>query len=547
MPRNYTPTNDQTLSRMLGDLRRRIRFHVAAEAVLCALVFLGVVFWGGLLLDWLFEPAPTVRLASHVAIAIVVGGMLLWLGVRRWTARLPAHSLALLVERHHPELAERLSTAVDLQRNPKQAAELHPELVARTQHSAAEAAAALEVGEILDRPRLARFAAGTVCLALSIVILALAAPQIWKTYANRIALSPDRWPRSVQLSIDGFVEDGHGGLSRKVARNSDVPIVVAASLANGLKAPGRVTIRYRWQDGQRGRDDLVRIGSAEPGRDAAQRYEYLFERITGSVDFDIRGGDDRLRRLRIEVVERPKVTALQFACEYPKYLNRADRSLTVGPRMELPEGTRVTLTGKANKPIESVEWQVVFQEDDTPTTSLHNTSDFSYQLYLQQNDAALDVALLDTDGIRSAEPFRVAIASKRDQTPQVLVDRQGIGIAVTPNARLPLLLTIEDDYAIESAWIELRVGELALSRQTETLPQGTAGELVTLATVDLRDISKPPAEGDGGTNFAPGQRLTVEVAAADYYDLDDRPRVGRARAITFEIVNEEELMARLSG
>ena len=562
MPTPLSTANDQSVTRLLGELRGRIRTYVWAEALLGALLFLGGVFWGGLLLDWMFEPSPSIRLAVHVVVATVVGAMLLWWGVRRWIVRLSDHSLALLVERLHPELAERLSTSIDLQQNPERAAELHPELVARTQQAAAESAAdlELEIGNVLDRPRLHRFAAGAAGLVLSVVVLAIIAPQVWATYTGRLALSPDGWPRSVQLSIEGFEPDGQGGYVRKVARNSDVPIVVEANLADGLKAPSRVTIRYRWNGGQRGRDDLVRIGTADPTRDAAQRYEYLFERITGSLTFDIRGGDDRLRRYRIEVVERPKVTSLQFACHYPEYLNRKDRQIAVGPRVELPEGTRLLVTGKANKPLQQIHWQQTSQPDDQPVTNQSATEQFSSTLELGANDIEMEVSLLDADGIESAEPFRVTLVAKRDQTPQVLVDRQGIGVAVTPNARLPLLVTIEDDYRVDSAWIDLQLGDESLPRIPLTLPPNSREDLSTLTAIDLRQLSSEGEDSkEPAPKFAPGNRLTIVASAADRYDLDDlddqteggpegeKRRAGKARALTFEIVTEEELVARLNS
>ncbi len=547
MPTPPPTTDDQTLRRVLGELRHRIRRHVVIEALLCVMVFLGFVFWGGLLFDWFFEPSPAVRIGLHGAIAVVVSGMLLWWGVRRWWARLSDQSLARLVEHQHPELAERLSTAVDLVDHPDWAAELHPELVARTGQTAAQVATELKIENVLNRSRLAWMAAGAVGLALSVVALAFATPQVWKTYTERIALSPDRWPRTVELSIEGFQPDGHGGLVRKVARNSDVTIVVDANLAGNLRSPDRVTIRYRWHEGGRGRADLVRIGRAVAGRDASQRYEYLFERISGSVDFSIRGGDDRLRRLRMEVVERPKVTALQFHCEYPTYLGRAPRLLPVSPRVELPEGTQVTIAGKANKPIEQVEWRIVFQDDETPTVRKSETTDFSHPLFLQRNDAEIEVSLLDADGIRSAEPFRVTLVSKRDQSPQLLVVRQGIGTAVTPDARLPLQVTIEDDHGIDAAWVALRVGDLALPEQPIRLPNDPFGEVVALATVDLRELANSPAKGSDRGPFAPGDRITVDVAARDHYDLGDQPQLGKARPLTFEIVTEEELLLRLNG
>lgn len=540
------PSDEQIISRTLADLRRRIRWYVAAEAVLCGLLFLGAVFWAGLLIDWMFEPSPNVRAAVHVVIGLVAAGILFWWGVRRWMVRLPDHSLALVLERRYPELAERLSTAVDLPARESSGEEVHPELAERTRRAAASATADLSIGAVLNQSRQNQLVVAAIGLTLSIVLLSLAAPKTWDTYVRRIALSPEQWPRTVQLSIEGFQPDGKGGWIRKVARNSDVPVVVNASLAGELTAPHRVTIRYQWQDGARGRDDLVRIGNATPGRDAQQRYEYLFERIAGSVEFRIRGGDDRLERLRIEVVERPKVTELLFACQYPEYLGRADRTITAGPRVEVPAGTRITIAGKANKPLDAIRWQNTVAGEDGPATEEATTSSFHGTTEVGRQDVELAISLLDQDGIESAEPFTVTIAAKQDQIPQVLVDRDGVGLAVTPMARLPLRIRLEDDYAVDAAWIDMRIGEQAVPQQPITLPPGPRSEVLTTTSIDLRELSKTNKE-KGELVIEPGQRIALIVSASDRYDLSNEPRVGSARAMSLEIVTPEELIARLSG
>ncbi|MCO6047924.1 hypothetical protein NG895_28805 [Aeoliella sp. ICT_H6.2] len=535
----------QAISDLLSDVRQRIRTFVWAEAVLLALVLVGVVFWGGLLLDWMFEPPPQVRLAVHLLLVASVLGILIWWGLRRWMVGLSDRSLALLIERKHPELQDALSVAVDLHESPADAANVHPELAARTIREAAHAARSLNTENLLNQLRINRFALLVGGLAISVIALALGMPKIWDTYTQRLALSPEDWPRRVGLTVEGFEPDGEGGWFRKVARNSDVPVVVNASLAEELEAPERVTIRYRWEEGRRGRDDLIRIGDAEPGRDESQRYEYLFERIAGNVEFDIRGGDDRVRHLRLEVVERPKVTQLQFECEYPEYLGRSNRIVAAGPRVELPEGTVITAVGKANKPLAEVRWRLVVQ-DDEPQMSSDATSDFESHLKLERNDIDLEVELLDEDGIVSAEPFRVTLASRLDEKPQVLASREGIGLAVTQRAQLPVQLDITDDNGVNTAWLDIRHGDDELPRMPVNLPAGSRNKLLALATVDLEELAQAHPN-DPLYAFAPGGQVTIAPSANDKFDLSDESRATAARNLTFEIVTEDELLSRLAG
>lgn len=509
-------------------------------------VLLGLIFWGGLALDWMFEPQPQVRLVIHALIVVAMAATLVWWGLRRWLVALSDRSLALLVERKYPQVDDAFSVAVDLHKSQLSDDQVHPELASRTLHEAGQIARSLDTEDLLNQIRLNRFALLAGGLALSIIGLALGLPRVWDTYTQRLALSPESWPRTIDLSIDGFEPDGQGGFLRKVARNSDTPLVVRASLSDGLKAPDRVVIRYRWEGGRRGQDDLVRIGDAAPGRDANQRYEYLFERIASDVEFDIRGGDDRLRRLRLEVVERPKVTGLELVCEFPNYLQRSNRTLTAGPRIELPEGTHTFAQGAANKPLAEVRWRTVVQDDESPQFSSSTTAEFKTNIELDTRDVEFEVELVDHDGIVSAEPFRVTLASRRDQQPQVLATRDGIGTAVTTRARLPIELSIEDDYAVDSAWLDVRRDDVQLTRQAVQIAPGSLGEVISLATVDLQLLSQSHPD-DPAYAFAEGEQLTIVAGAQDRYDLDDSDRSSMARPLSFEIVTEDELMARLAS
>lgn len=556
MPPTSSSTDKRAIESVLENLRSRIRTYVLTEAGLLVLLLAGVAFWVGLATDWFFEPPPSVRIAAYAILALSALVILLWWGVNRWFANLSDRSLALLLERKFPELNDRLSVAVDLSNRPAGDPQVHAELAERTLQGAAEATRQIDPALALNQPRLRRFMGGAAALLLSVLALAMLAPKVWQTYSHRLALSPEKWPRSVELTLDGFQPDGRGGWVRKVARNSDVPIVVRPNLTGELKSPGRVSIRYRWQDGGRGRDELVRIGGASAAATASQRFEYLFERIAGEVEFSLRGGDARIEPVRIEVVERPKVTALTFECTYPDYLDRSARSLTAGPRMELPEGTSIRVTGVANKPLREIRWQTsTDQGNQTPAVNRNTSSEFAYDLQLTSSDVDLQIRLLDEDGIESAEAFKVAVLAKRDLKPQIQVVREGIGTAVTPTASIPLQLSIEDDYAVQSATLAVKRDEQTLATLPVALPSSAGQEIVTLASTDLREVSKaidsqdPAAENPDAPAqgpLEPGQRLSIAITAKDYYDLNEQPRISAAPPMTFEIVTPEELLARLS-
>ena len=84
---------------------------------------------------------------------------------------------------------------------------------------------------------------------------------------------------------------------------------------------------------------------------------------------------------------------------------------------------------------------------------------FSYALEPLLKDTTLLFTLTDTDGIRSRDPVRLALVPLPDQPPQLAVQLDGIGTAVTPQARMPAVGRITDDYGIGRVWFEHAVDQ----------------------------------------------------------------------------------------
>jgi len=80
-----------------------------------------------------------------------------------------------------------------------------------------------------------------------------------------------------------------------------------------------VEVRFRSADGGRGRDSMIRVGEAVPGRDDFQAFRYEFNDVTASMTLDVIGGGDDLDALRAQA-ERLGVTSRV------RWLGHVDRS-----------------------------------------------------------------------------------------------------------------------------------------------------------------------------------------------------------------------------
>ncbi|MCH2116511.1 MAG: hypothetical protein MK161_02330, partial [Pirellulales bacterium] len=99
---------------VLARLRRSIRLYVAAEGVAMVVACLGGLFWMGLLIDWGLEPGVGLRVLGWMVAVVVLLLVTYRYLLQRLMTPLPNTSLALLLERSDPQLADHVATAVSL-------------------------------------------------------------------------------------------------------------------------------------------------------------------------------------------------------------------------------------------------------------------------------------------------------------------------------------------------------------------------------------------------------------------------------------------------
>lgn len=529
--------------RKLATLRLLVRLYVWLEGLAAVLVVVGAAFWIGLAIDWTWEPSPAVRVALWIVVAGVVAVVVVRLLLVRIWARLSNSSIALLIERQFPHLRESLITTIEAGAKPQGWEPFQVGLLQQTSRRTVEALGDVRLSRMFQYEPLLWKAGAAALLFIPLVVFALWQQEAFGFWVQRMRLSPEPWPRTVQLSIEGFAE--HEGVPTVyVARGDDVELNVLASIVGGHLAPPQVEIRYRLADGRRGRDSMTKVGEALPGRDQAQRFHYQFKQVAADLRFDVVGGDDRLRDLRLKVVERPQIMRTILECEYPEYLHRSPRTLEVSGRVELPTGTWARCWVTSTKPLQQATVIDAIEQVELPTTMTEERpNEFSFALAANQDDRVLQLTLLDQDGVENREPYRVVVSVLNDEPPEVAVQLRGIGSAVTPQATIPFAGRITDQYGIEQVWFRFYVDQADAQRRVfRSQPEG-ARELSNLQRFDL-------AETDPDTNrplveVRPGEKLTLSLHASDAYDLGNEPNIGSSQRFVLNVVTPAELRSLL--
>jgi hypothetical protein len=501
------------IASLLAGLRLRIRGYVWSEGLAAVAMVLGLAFWLSLVFDWLFEPPWQFRAVMMAVVAAVVGYVIDRFILRRVFRPIDDKNLAVLLERRFRDYQDGLLTTVELGARPDHATEFNPEMLARTRREAARRSENVRLANVFRLGPLVRKVGFSAALALSVVAFAVVAPEAFGVWTQRVLLlnRDVLWPRANHVRVVGFKDH-----VKKVAKGSNFEVTASADLTGRFRLPEMVQIRYRSEEGTRGRDNMSTVGAAG-ARDTEQKYSYQFKGVMSSIDFDVFGGDDRDRGYRIEVVDNPAISSMQLDCEYPAYIGRAAGTVPASGIVQLPMGTKVTIRCEANKDLVEIPVAIVRQDQTTPLTTITFPSNgdrrhFELSLPELMEDTTLLFDLHDADEIHSRDPVRLVLAARPDEVPIVALRLRGISTAITPEARLPVVGEVRDDYGLTRLWYDVQLDKLPGRSRAAAKTDGGESAHAAAAEQSLRAATLGP---DG----RPRSQLTIEPADAEALDL----------------------------
>lgn len=535
----HTSDISPAIREKLSQLRTRIRLYVLIEGLALAIAFVGFAFWASFLLDYQAELPPPARQAILGLMIAGLAGVLFWYVGRRVFVSFSDRSLAALLERRFNELGDSLLTTVELQGTKPGMFDLN--MLADTQREAVEHVSHVNVSKVFRRRPLIQAVVAGLVLSVSVLAFAKLAPDQFDVYVKRNLLLDETvaWPKRVWLTVVAPEVLKEEKLV-KVANGDDLEVVVNAELNRDrfpdAEYPKFMTISYRSAAGGRNVETMDLQGEAD---ESGQNYKYTFRSmLKDTYTFSVYGGDGYLGGLTVQVVDSPSTSNMALRCRYPAYMGRTPATIPVSGAMRIPFGTDVTLTAESKKQLTKVD--VRFEQEKGRHVSRTARLDpdghgfsIDFKMDAPQN---IFLTLHDTDGIKSREPERVAIALVEDEVPQLALLTRGIGTAITPQARVPFVGKITDDYGLQKTWFEYVIeGEDSKIKATEQAPLERP-EMEMDEAFDVRDLA-----------LEPKQKLTLQVKAEDGYPLgpEGEPQVGATERFFFEIVTVDELRAML--
>ncbi|TWU42734.1 DUF4175 domain-containing protein [Novipirellula artificiosorum] len=578
---------DPKLRELIDLLRQQIRRYVVIDSLLAIAAVILTAFWIGLALDYgpvLLGGTEMPPLARAILLMLVAGTVIAITArmlMGRLRRPLPDDSLALLVERQHPNLGGRLITTVQLSEATREGDSHSPELLQRVHRQTAAAIDEVETHRVFSWQPILRKSMLVAPLALAAIGLLLISPQAFGRAAGRLTLlSNEPWPRRAHLEMVGielpvisaaeedalppelipFVDN-----KLRLPKGSSGTLRIRAK-ADDAEVPVVCTVYYRSEDGTRGQSNMRRIGRVVDGYQSFVLDGPPLAGLSESLSISVRGLDDRLAEYQIDAVTPPAITNMEVSVRYPDYLrSEGSSSYDLQTRyqagLRLREGSDVVLTATSNVPLS--ESDVVLRTDSGATEAIELTPNKDHrqnQVMIENFSRATAIRIVprDWEGISAQAPYRYYLGVITDEAPEVRLRLKGIGTAVTPIAKIPFEVVATDDYGVESLQVTAATMVKAEPGKSDAAPTESADAAWTNESasvsvplrwdragnanseIDLRD----DAASGRLPELRPDEAISVFAEADDAYDLG-QPHLTRSELFRLQIVTPEKLLALL--
>ncbi len=435
----------------------------------------------------------------------------LYLVLRPLIAPRPAEDVAVMVERRFPQLRERLLSAVEFARLPRERLEgVSSTLLGDLQADAEREAAVLNFQAAFDTRGIGRAATSLAVVLLVLGIHVLLAGPAFGAFLSRMALQNTPVWRDTRLRVEPWPE-------AKALRGQD--FLVRATQEGILQKQGRLFFRFG-----KGRWNRVELKA-----DGKSHFSHRFLALTEDLTFYAAAGDGRSDEATVRVVDPAVIVGGKLRLEYPAYMDRPSVTVDAGSGgVAAPVGTRVSLELKANKPLEQAlasvgkaapaPWSV---QGDTVTGSLVVRQSGQYVLNLK-----------DTDGFQAPEPQAFPVKALPDEAPEVQLQAPQGDLDVVPDARVKLAIVARDDYGIA----EVRVPYEVTGRSPATLPAGRGDRRAK--SLELENLWAL-----GPLKLKPGDVVRYRVEATDWDNLSG-PHVGKTSELQLRVIDRGEAERR---
>lgn len=443
--------------------------------------------------------SSAIRWALSITGLLVTVGAGWWFLIRPLSRRLSLTHVARILEVRHPELQERISTAVELlSSNDPEEIKGSEELIKAVVDSAVLDVQNVDPKREFKGGKAARFVKlAALCLSLLAVVLLVFPNHGWKLLTRAVAPFSNignAYADTMTVDPGDF----------RIAKGSEFTITMTVKHDKLRRAELRRLL-------ESGTDSVERMTLMGKTDDGAQKFSITFPAVEESFEYRVRAGAALSRYFKVETVPPPVIEKRTIRYEYPEYtgLEPAEEESLNG-EIKAVANTKVTVTSLVNKEV----WKAQMVLNDAGELGDTNVDDRVVTTDFVLKNSTSGTWRLDLEDMDE-------FANERTPFPiQALPDRAPVVRIVNPMARelrlkpvevLPIDYEVGEDFGFSEVAILVMPNDETNPRviiQPEPTAAARPGTWKGKAPLNLASLDLKPGQN----------QLQVQIRA-----LDNRP------------------------
>ena len=509
--------------------------RAAALSGLAIVITEGIgIFTGLLLLDWLYQPRPVVRIGMWGAALAALVWLIIRHVARPLTRSIPDEQIAMYIEEHRNDLDGLLITAAEYGRKREGLVDGKTEsradlvdLIVNEASSRARTAAS----QTVDFSRLKKYGIGAAAGLGIYVLLGSLFPNAVGHHLGRVLQpwlataedSPKRPTGPAPLEPIRFsLTNGDASLARGASVDFE------ASLSRTAEKPVVLNFRPRAQ-GDAGAWQHLPMTAIEK----LNGYQGSLSDVSEDLEYYVSSGADKSETHHLAVFDPLVVQSMAVTTHYPAYLKLPDRVENPSSGdVEAVIGSTVTVRINTSTPLKegTIKWDSGQAQPVTIDPQTPAAAEVTYEV---KQDATYDYALADTNGQKAASLAPLTVKAIADKPPTVTIKFPQSPVLSNPLGEVHFEIDADDDFGVEGLdLVYSRLDDRQVPQETRiplTLAPGDtkAAPHAVHATYDLLlENANPPFKPDDAISYhleardAKGQKAVSDIGfiISGYYE-----------------------------
>lgn len=441
-------------------LRKRIRWIQLVRGLLktVSVVLIGLLAIVGI--DFFLAPLSSRARAGLFFAWLAAGGAsTIVFTIKPLLSKISLLKLARWLEERHPEVQERISTALELSDHPEG---ISPELLSQLSSEAAEDIGRVDphVEVAGSRVRQSMWSVAACLVAIMILVV------VW----------PREMGRLLTRAVSPFTELGNAGAFRFQINPGDLEVLegdevqIDLSYTGDLEKPLQLVIEKN--------ENLV-AETLEPISSDGDNstYSYYLHSAESGFKYSARVGGSESDRFEVKVYPLPRLLEPTVTLRYPPYTEWPSREISLGTVIQSLAGTEVTVKGRLDTPIDRGE--VLLDSESIGEMQLDPTARGTIVTWSQVLKPGLDGAALMKVKHRLGRELDAAqfqLFAEEDPAPEVEIltpiQRE---FRVKPTEQVILVYSAIEQIGIDKVEIELEVNGKRVESLGGLLPERIDG------------------------------------------------------------------------